>query len=388
MESLLPEEIRQLCASMRRFIDKELLPKEEGTRDEIDFASRRALVDWTRMRSVELGFYGAFMPDEVGGGGLGSLAMVALKEEIAHSGSLLAHCLLGDVNGPSPLLLDSNDHIRENYLLPSMRAEKASCFALSEPNAGSDAASIETTAVRNGGSYLLNGTKHMVSQGAHADYAIMFAVTNKALRARGGISCFVVDMDTPGLTITRAQHPMGGPSEPVEIALEDCAVPASNLVGQEGFGFVMAMRWLGDGRLGMAATAIGLAELLLDLSVEHAKNRVQFGAPIAKKGAVQHMIADMATELYAARMMVYETARKADQGMDILRECSMTKLFATEMVNRAADTALQIHGGMGYMRDCIVERIFRDVRAMRIGEGTSEIHRMIIAKSLLRETSS
>ncbi len=385
MNPTLPEEIRQLRASLRRFIEKELLPKESKLDAAIEFDSHRELIEWTRKRSLELGFFGAFMPEEVGGGGLSTLAVAALTEEIGRSGSRLAHCVLGDVDGPSPLLLDANDHIRSAYLLPSMQAEKTGCFALSEPNAGSDAASIETTAGRSGDSYILNGVKHMVSQGAHSDYMITFAVTNKALRARGGISCFVVDMDSPGLTITRRQRPMGGLSDPVEIVFEDCLVPASNMVGQEGFGFMMAMRWLANGRLGMAATAIGLTQLLLDLSIEHAKNRVQFGGPIAKKGAIQKMIADMATELYASRVMVYETARRADDGEDVLRECSMTKLFATETAGRAADAALQIHGGMGYMSDCIVERIYRDVRAMRIGEGTSEIHRMIIAKSLLRK---
>ncbi len=385
MNAIIPEEISQLCASLRRFIERELLPREQEISFDTDIASLGEHLDWTRTRSVELGFFGAFMPEEVGGGGLGWLGMVALKEEVARSGSQLAHLVLGDFDGPSPLLLESSDYLREHYLMPSMGAEKTSCFALSEPNAGSDAASIETQAERNGDYYILNGTKHMVSQGGRADYAIVFAVTNKALRARGGISCFVVDMDSPGLTITKRQRMMGGLSDPVEIVFEDCRVPGLNLVGQEGFGFVMAMRWLADGRLAMAATAIGLADLLLKLSIEHAKNRIQFGAPIAKKGAIQNMVADMATELYAARMMVYETARRAEEGMDVLRECSMTKLYATEMVNRVADKALQIHGGMGYMRDCVVERIFRDVRAMRIGEGTSEIHRMIIAKSLLRD---
>ncbi len=379
-----PEEIRQLRASLRRFIEKELVPREDEIDDDFEDRSGGQLIDWVRRRSVELGFFGIFMPEEVGGGGLGAFGTAALKEEVARSGSRLAHCVLGDFDGPSPLLSEASEHILEEYLLPTMRAEKASCFALSEPNAGSDAASIETAAVKKGDSYLLNGTKHMVSQGANADYMIAFAVTNKSLRARGGISCFVIDMDSPGLTITRHQIPMGGLARPVEVVFEDCLVPASNLVGQEGFGFMMAMRWLAEGRLGMAATAIGLGRLLLDLSIEHAKNREQFGGPIAKKGAIQKMIADMSTELYAATMMVYETAQRVDRREDVLRECSMTKLFATEMVNRAADSALQIHGGMGYMRDCMVERIFRDVRAMRIGEGTSEIHRMIIAKSLLR----
>jgi len=382
--SQLPEEIRQLCASLGKFIERELLPREEGIRIDGEKEYPLDLIEWTRKRSVELGFYGIFMPEEVGGGGLGRLGMVALQVDVARSGSQLAHIALGDAGGPSRLLLDAGEHIRDSYLLPSMRAEKTSCFALSEPNAGSDAASIETTAVKTGDSYRLNGTKHMVSQGARADYAIVFAVTNKALRARGGISCFVVDMDTPGLTITRHQRAMGGLSEPVEIVFDDCTIPLSNLVGQEGFGFLMAMRWLADGRLSMAATAVGMAELLLNLSIEHAKNRVQFGEPIAKKGAIGNMLADMATELYAARVMLYDTAERGDEGMDIGTECSMTKLFATEMADRAADTAMQIHGGTGYMRDCIVERIFRDVRAMRIGEGTSEIHRMIIARNLLR----
>ncbi len=385
MNPELPEEIRQLCATLRRFIEKELLPKEEGVKADADHMASMEEIDWVRKRSLELGFYGIFMPEEVGGGGLGAVGAVALKEEIARSGSRLAHCVLGDNDGASPLLLDASEHIRETYLLPTMRAEMTSCFALSEPNAGSDAASIETTAVKDGDSYILNGTKHMVSQGENADYMIVFAVTNKSLRARGGISCFVLDMDSPGLRITRRQIPMGGLAQPVEIVFEDCSVPAANLVGPEGFGFVMAMRWLADGRLGMAATAIGLAQLLLDLSIEHAKTREQFGAPIARKGAVQKMIADMGTELYAAKMMVYETAGRVDRNEDALKECSMAKLFATEMVGRAADSALQIHGGMGYMRDCPVERIYRDVRAMRIGEGTSEIHRMIIARSLLRK---
>jgi len=386
MHPTLPEEIRQLHSSLRKFIERELLPRENEIDADGGLLSNNEVIDWVRRRSVEVGFFGIFMPEEVGGGGLGALGTAVLREEVSRSGCRLAHLVLGDVDGPSPLLLDSNEHIHQNYLGPSIRAEKISCFALSEPNAGSDAASIETSAAKDGDSYILNGTKHMVSQGARADYMITFAVTNKALRARGGISCFVVDMDSPGLTITRRQRPMGGLSEPVELVFEDCAVPAANMVGQEGFGFVMAMRWLAEGRLAMAASAIGLAQLLLDLSIEHAKNRVQFGQPIGRKGAIQNMIADMATELYAARMMVYETAQKIDRREDAMRECSMTKLFASEMANRAADTAMQIHGGMGYMRDCMVERIFRDVRAMRIGEGTSEIHRMIIARSLLRET--
>jgi len=385
MSVLISEEIRQLCSSLKRFIEKELLPREKEIPVDTDTDSLRDLLDWTRKRSVELGFFGAFMPEEAGGGGLGWLGMVALKEEVARSGSQLAHLVLGDFDGPSPLLLESNDYIRENYLLPSMKAEKVSCFALSEPNAGSDAASIETQAARSGDCYVLNGAKHMVSQGTRADYAIVFAVTNKALRARGGISCFVVDMNSPGLAITKRQRMMGGLSDPVEIVFEDCRVPLSNLVGQEGYGFMMAMRWLADGRLAMASTAIGLAALLLKLSIDHAKTRVQFGTAIAKKGAIQNMIADMATELHAARLMVYETAQQAEQGRDVLKECSMTKLYATEMVNRVADKALQIHGGMGYMRDCMIERIYRDVRAMRIGEGTSEIQRMIIAKNLLRK---
>ncbi len=386
MDFLLPEHARLLRDSLRRFIEQELLPRENEVCLEDDSALPRGLMDWTRRRAVELGFYGVFMPEEVGGRGLGRVGMVALKEEIARSGSHLAELVLGDNGGPSRLLLESSDHVRDNYLIPAMRAEKFSCFALSEPNAGSDAASIETTAVRNGDSYLLNGVKHMVSQGARADYAIVFAVTNKALRARGGISCYVVDMDSPGLRIAGRHRPMGGFTEPVEIVFEDCVVPASNMVGPEGFGFVMAMRWLADGRLAMAATAVGLAELLLDLSVKHVKSRGRPFGSTAEEGAVRNMLANMATELYGARMMVYDTAWRADNGDDVHRESSMTKLFATETADRCADAAVQIHAEAGCTHGSAVERIYRDVRAMRIGEGTSEIHRMIIAKSLLRKT--
>ncbi|RJP67524.1 MAG: acyl-CoA dehydrogenase [Candidatus Abyssobacteria bacterium SURF_17] len=386
MDFSLPDELHQLRASLRHFIGDELLPRERESRFDEDTELPQKLMDWARKRAVELGFYGMLMPREVGGGGLGHVGMVVLKEEIGRSGSYLGQLVLGDAGGPSRLLVECSDHVHQSYLLPSMRAEKISCFALSEPNAGSDAASIETTAVRDGDSYVLNGTKHMVSHGAHADYAIVFAVTNKALRARGGISCFLVDMDSPGLRITRRHRPMGGFTEPVEIVFEDCAVPASHLVGPEGFGFVMAMRWLADGRLAMAATAVGTAELLLQSSTNHANRSSQSTRARSERSSIRNMLAEMATELYAARGMLYDTAWRADNGMDMHRECSMTKLFATEMVNRAADAALQIHGAASFESGCLVERIFRDVRAMRIGEGTSEIHRMIIAKSLLRET--
>ncbi len=383
MDFEIPEETRQLRDAVRRFIEREIAPLDEQIKDEdvipID------LITEARRRGVAAGFYGMYMPEEVGGGGLGLEPTVLVLEDVAKQGSRLARFALGGLGGPTPILLGCNEEQREHFLLPVMRGEKTNCFALTEPGAGSDVASIQTAAVKDGDNYVLNGVKHFITNGPYADFAMVFAVTDKSLGARGGVTCFLVEKGTPGFSVARVQKTMAGDELQAELAFEDCVVPSKNILGEVGQGFLLAMQWIGHGRLIIGAMCVGTADMLLGMSVDYAKQRVQFGKPIATKQAIQWMLADSATEIYAARMMLYNAAWKADRGENIIKETSMVKLYATEMVNRVADRALQIHGGMGYMREFPIERIYREVRVLRIVEGTSEIQRFIISRFLLNE---
>ena len=385
MDFTIPEEIEMLRQSLRKFIEKEVIPMEQEARFDPDEGVPQELLKKVRKRSYELGFWAIDLPEEYGGGGLNTLGTVILREEVSMYFSSLTQAIFGGPEGPSKILLAGTEEQIKKYLVPVIRAEQTCCFALTEPNAGSDAASIETSAVRDGDEWLINGLKHFITNGPHADYAIVFAVNDKEKRARGGITCFLVDKDTPGLSIGMIQKTMGGGDSQSELVFEDCRVPNENVLGEIGMGFITAMTFLGGGRLSIAAGAVGMTEKLLRASAEYAKQRVQFGKPIATKQAVQWMLADIATELYAARNMVYNTAWRLDQGEAVIKEMAMCKLYATELVNRAADAAVQIHGGMGYMKEFPIERVYRGVRALRIVEGTSEIQRFIIARSLLAE---
>jgi acyl-CoA dehydrogenase len=385
MDFTIPEEIEMLRQSLRKFIEKEVLPMEEKARFDPDDGVPQNLLKTVRKRSHELGFWGIDMPEQYGGGGMNMLGTVILREEASKYFSSLAQGIFGGPEGPSKILLAGNEEQIQKYLVPVIEAEQTCCFALTEPNAGSDAASIETSAIKDGDEWVLNGLKHFITNGPHADYAIVFAVTDKEKRGRGGITCFIVDKGTPGFSIGRIQETMGGGDAQCELIFEDCRVPQENVLGDEGMGFVTAMTFLGGGRLAIAAGAVGMTEKLLRASVEYAKQRVQFGKPIATKQAIQWMLADIATELFAARNMVYNTAWRIDQGEMAIREMAMCKLYATELVNRAADVAVQVHGGMGYMKELPIERVYRNVRMLTIVEGTSEIQRFIIARSLMQE---
>jgi acyl-CoA dehydrogenase len=385
MDFTIPEEIEMLRQSLRKFIEKEVIPMEEKAGYDPDDGVPQDLLQNVRTRSYELGFWAIDLPEEYGGGGLNTLGTVILREEVAKYFSSLTQGIFGGPEGPSKIILAGTEEQIQKYLVPVIKAEKTCCFALTEPNAGSDAASIETSAVKDGDEWVLNGMKHYITNGPNADYAIVFAVNDREKRGRGGITCFLVDKGTPGLSIGRIQHTMGGGDAQCELIFEDCRVPHENVLGEVGMGFVTAMTFLGGGRLTIAAGAVGMTEKLLKASTEYAKQRVQFGKPIASKQAIQWMLADIATELFAARTMVYSTAWRIDQGEMAIKEMAMCKLYATELVNRAADAAMQIHGGMGYMKDCPIERVYRGVRALRIVEGTSEIQRFIIARALLQE---
>jgi len=287
-------------------------------------------------------------------------------------------------------VLDGTEEQRRRYLPLLASGAWTACFALSEPEAGSDAANIQTTAERRGDVWVLNGTKHFVTNGDVADVATVLALTDRTQRARGGITAFLVERTLPGYIVGTVERKMGlRGTHTCELVFDDCRVPKENVIGGEamvGQGFKTAMRVLDKGRLAQGAVAVGAAERLLELSVGYARQRVQFGRPIAELQAIQFMLAEMATQIYAGRQMLVHAARLRDRcGRAVTREASMVKLFCSEMACRVADTALQIHGGMGYMKDLPVERFYRDLRLTRIFEGTSEIQRLVIARELLKE---
>jgi acyl-CoA dehydrogenase len=384
----IPEEILDLRSTLRDFIDREIRPREERHRQEIqetgtfEGATQERLE--LRKRSAELGFWTLHMPEEVGGGGLSYLGQVVLHEEAYRHGLLLAQfeSIFPVVTGPTPIYLDCTPDQRERYLGPLMRAEKVTCFALTEPGAGSDATAIQTKAIRTNGTWIVSGRKHFITGGDAADFALVFALTDPQKRARGGITAFFVDRDTPGFEVTRVQRTMSPFQNPVELTLSDVEVPAENVLGKEGFGFYSAARAINGARLQIAASALGIARNLLDRAFEYAKSREAFGRPIGQNQYVQGMLVDSHAELEQARLLVYKMADDIDQGADGRREAALAKLVATEMVGRVADRSIQVHGGNGFMTELGLESWYRDVRAMRLYEGTSEILRTNVARGL------
>jgi acyl-CoA dehydrogenase len=385
----IPEELLELRSTLRQFIDREVRPAEEEHRQEITetctFEAYKDERQKMRRRSAELGFYGIHMPEEVGGGGLPYLGQVLLHEEVFRYGLLLAsfESILPVVTGPTPIYMDCTEAQREKYLFPLMSADKTTCFALTEPGAGSDATRIQTKAEKNGnGTWVLNGRKHFITGGDEADVALVFAVTDQEKRAQGGITAFFVDKDTEGFSVTRLQRTMSPWQNPAELTFENVEVPEENILGKEGFGFYSAVKGINGARLQIAANALGTAQHLLDLSLEYADSRVAFEKPIGKNQFVQGMIVDSYAELEQARLLVYQCAAEIDEGADGRRQAALAKLVATEMVGRVADRAIQVHGGNGFMTELGIEAWYRDVRAMRLYEGTSEILRANVAKTL------
>jgi acyl-CoA dehydrogenase len=385
----IPDELLELRQTLRDFIDRDVRPLEEAHRREIQetgtFGSYRDERQKMRKRSADVGFYTIHMPEEVGGGGLSYLGQVLLHEEAYRHGLLLAsfESILPVVTGPSPIYLDCTDGQRERYLLPLMRADATTCFALTEPGAGSDATRIQTKAERAGDdTWILNGRKHFITGGQEADLALVFAVTDPEKRAQGGITAFLVDARSPGYTVTRRQRTMSPYQNPAELAFEDVRVTEDDVLGKVGHGFYSAVKGINGARLQIAASALGIAQQLLDRSIGYAKDRVAFGQPIGKNQYVQGMLVDSYAELEQARLLVYRCAQEIDEGAEGRREAALAKLVATEMVGRVADRAIQVHGGNGFMTELGIEAWARDVRAMRLYEGTSEILRTNVAKSL------
>jgi acyl-CoA dehydrogenase len=383
-----PDEYEELRGQLRSFLDREVRPVEERFRVQLqegELTEEMREAGWElRRRSAEAGFYAAHMPEEAGGWGLSNLATTLLVEEAAKTGLQFASWVLGPPNpeAPTPILMALPEHLREKYVGPLVRAETSMCFALTEPEAGSDAQSIRTTARLEGDEWILNGRKHFITNGADADLALVFAVTDPEKRAAGGITAFLVERGAPGFSTGKRQKVLGGVMAPAELVFEDCRVPRDNVVGEVGYGFPAAMTFLNAGRAFIGALCVGIADHLLRISTEQAKQREAFGRPIGRYQAIQWMLADSATEVHAARLMTYHLAWLVDRGEQPIRESSMVKLWGTEMVGRVADRAVQVWGGMGLLTEGPVERIWRWVRTLRIVEGTSEIQRMIIARSL------
>ena len=375
MDFAVPDELSLFVDSVRRFREKELMPLEQdflragrlepGVRDQLEETARAQ------------GFWALDVPEEYGGQGMGALAGCLVAEE------LFKHPAMFEFGGsPEPVLYHADAGQRERYVMPVVDGTKRSCYAFTEPSGGSDLAAIRTTAVPDGDDWIINGTKTFISGAERADFVILFATTDRGLGARG-VTCFLVDMDAPGLRLSRPIPTMGDGCEPYELSFDHCVVPDSQRLGAVGRGWTLAEDQLTHGRLKIAAYQLGIAQRCIDIAVDWARNRVTWGKPLAARQAVQWMLADSVTELEAARMMVYRAAWLLDENGSVVREAFMAKLFATEMAQRVTDRCLQILGGLGYSRELPIQSFYRQVRVWRIGHGTAEIHRWMIARELL-----
>lgn len=384
----IPEEFLQLRESVQAFLDREVRPVEDKYVHELGHRgtiSREAQVEERRAlrrRSAEHGFYSMHMPEDVGGMGVNTLGVALVREAITASGMLLAERggVVPDVEGPTSILLHLDKSQRARYLDPLMRAEKETCFALTEPGAGSDATNMSTRAVRKGDDYSINGTKHFITHGQYADFVQLFAATEDDV-GRPGITFFLVDADTPGLSVSSVQETLGE-DHPAELHFEDVRVPASQVVGEPGQGFRYAMGWINGGRINIAAQALGKAQYLFDRMHEYSQQREAFGQTIGRYQFVQQHVVDSFLEIRMTRNLVYEAADAVARDHNARQMAAAAKVTATEMVGRVADRAIQVFGGNGVMTEMGIERHYRDVRAMRLYEGTSEILRGTIAKTL------
>ena len=340
----------------------------------------------TVRKMQELGLFGIPIAEKWDGVGAGYVGYCLAVEEIdkvcaSHAVIMAAHTSLV----ACPVERFGTEEQKEKYLRKLAGGPYIGAFALTEPGAGSDAANIKTSAVKQGDEYVLNGTKTWITNANVADVFIVLAVTDPALGARGGVTAFLVEKGTEGLEIGALEKKLGiRGSTTTQVNLMDCRVPASNVLGNIGEGFVVAMQTLDLGRCILGAGCVGGATAALELSVKYAKERVQFGEPIANKQAIQFKLADMATELHGGKLMVYDCAERIDKGERVTRRSAMVKLYCSEMLHRAVNQALQIHGGMGYSRELPIERMYRDARITEIFEGTSEIQRLVIAEDILK----
>jgi len=382
MDFGLSNEQQMIIDSVRSFVEQELYPHEEAVEktNKID----EAVVEKIKQKAIEFGLYAANMPEEFGGGGLDSLTLCLLEKELGRASFGLQYI----VARPSNILLACKGDQVERYLLPTIRGEKVDCLAMTEPNAGSDVRSMQCKAERDGEHFVLNGSKHFISHADMADYVILFAASGVEDTPRGPkkkITSFLVDIGTPGFTVEPGYNSVSHKGYHNSILnFDNCRIHESQVLGEEDHGFDVANEWLGATRLSVAAMCLGRAERALEIATEWAATREQFGQPIGKFQGVSFKLADMAMELQAAELLTLRAAWNDSQGKMSNSDAAMAKLKATEMLAMVSDEAIQILGGMGLMDELPLERIWRDHRVERIWDGTSEIQRHIISRSLLR----
>ena len=382
MDFGLTSEQRLIVETVRGFVEQELYPLEEQVERDGEVAPE--VGETVKRKVIELGFYAPNLPEEVGGGGLDNVAFTLLERELGRA-SMALTVFWGR---PSGILMACDDEQRERYLLPSARGERIDALAMTEPNAGSDVRGMECSARRNGDDWLLNGTKHFISHADIADFVIVFVSTGEEQTAKGPkklITCFLVDRGTPGFEIRHGYDSVSHRGyRNCVLSFEDCRLPNGQILGEPHRGFELANEWLGGTRLTVAAMCVGRARRAFDLALGYAAERQQFGQPIGRFQGVSFKLADMITEIDAADWLTLAAAWQLDQGLAANRAISSAKLYASEMLARVTDEALQIHGGMGLMSDMPLERFWRDARVERIWDGTSEIQRHIISRELLR----
>lgn len=377
----LTEEQNLIRDMVREFAEKEVGPSA-AERDEQERFDRELMFG----RLAELGLTGIVFPEKYGGAGADYISYAIAVEELsrvcASTGvTLSAHLSLGT----NPIYLFGTEEQKQQFLVPMAQGEKMGAFGLTEPSAGSDAGGTKTTAVLDGSEWILNGTKVFITNAGEAEVYVVFARTDKAAQKHHGITAFVVEKGTPGFSFGKKEKKMGIRSSPtMELIFENCRIPKENLLGEEGKGFKVAMKTLDGGRIGIASQALGIAQGALDASVDYAKERKQFDVAIGTFQGVQFQLADMATQIEASRLLIYNAAYRASAGLSYSRESAMAKLMASETAMRVTTQAVQIHGGYGYTREFPVERMMRDAKITEIYEGTSEVQRIVIGASLIR----
>lgn len=380
MDFSLTEDQKMLKTMVRDFAEKELEPIAAQIDEEARFPAESI------KKMAELGIIGLPLPEKYGGGGGGTTEFAIAIEEISRvcASTGVIYLVTTGLAG-KPIYRFGTEEQQQRFAVPIAKGEKLACFALTEANAGSDVAALETTATRRNGGYVLNGTKLFITNGAEADIAVVFATIDKSLGYRG-ITAFIVEKGTPGFSVGKLEHKLGiRASSTTELIFEDCFVPEANRLGDEGKGFKLALGSVDSSRISIAAQALGIAQGAFDKGLAYAKERQQFGQPIINFQAIQWMLADMATQIDAARLLTYQAAYLEDKGLPFTKQAAMAKVFASEAAMFVTTKAMQIYGGYGYVKDYPLERYFRDAKITGIYEGTDEMQRMTIAKSLIQE---
>lgn len=379
MDFQLSDEQKMVQQTVRDFVTRELMPLEgEVLRNEREGRPgiERSTLRELQQKAKKMGFWGINTPEEYGGAALGPMMSAIVGMELART--FVPFTFGGNADN---ILYYCNEEQKQRYLIPTINGERRSCFALTEPGAGSDAANIKMPAVKDGDHWVLNGEKVFITNGNEADFTMVFAVTDPVKGAHGGVTCFLVDRD---MGWRSSYIPTMGEWGPASLYFENVRVPEKNILGELNGGFNLGMQWIGAGRWNIACRAVGVAERALQMAIDYAHTRVTFGKPIADRQAIQWMIADSHVEIEATRWLALHAAWLAEQKQDTRHAASIAKLYGSNMVNHVVDRVLQIHGGMGYTKELPIERWYREVRLWRIFEGTDEIQRFIIARNLLR----